>query len=129
MQCRVNLGEYHHVSRFILPSANFPYYHVFSILFLCTMYCTLHCVLSCTMYCTFHCAPSHCNFHVSLSLLLIALESKRWTIKRFNFVFIKYLSSVSQSNEQAVTAENELKYSLSNIIYSELQNCYFFFVI
>ena len=62
------------------------------------------------MYCTFHCVLSRCSFHVSLSLLLIALETL--LIRRFNFVFIKDLSSFSQSNEQAVTAENEEQYLL-----------------
>ena len=36
-------------------------------------------------------------------------------IERFNFAFIKDLSSVSQSNEQAVTAENEEQYILGKI--------------
>ena len=58
------------------------------------------------MYCTFHCVLSHCNFHVSLSLLLIALESKS-----------------NDSNVQAATAKNEEQYTLSNMIYIKLQNC------
>ena len=65
------------------------------------------------MYCTFHCVLSRCSFHISLSLLLIALETL--LIRRFNFVFIKDLSSFSQSNEQAVTAENEEQYLLGKI--------------
>ena len=47
-------------------------------------------------------------------------------IKRFNFVFIKDLPSVSQSNVQAVTAKNEEQPTLSNIIYNKFQNCSFF---
>ena len=44
-------------------------------------------------------------------------------IKRFNFVFIKDLPAVSQSNVQAVTAENEEQHTLSNIIYIKFNNC------
>ena len=44
-------------------------------------------------------------------------------IKRFNFVFIKDLSAaVSQSNVQAVMAENEEQHALSNIIYIKFKN-------
>ena len=77
------------------------------------------------MYYTFHCLLSHCNFHVSLSLLFIALEDRRQTllIKRFNFVFTKDLPSISQSNVQAATAKNEEQYTLNNMIYIKLQNC------
>ena len=69
------------------------------------MYFTLHCVLSCTMYCTFHRVFSHCNFHASL--FIDRTRKQTLLIKRFNFVFIKDLPSVSHSNERAVTAENE----------------------
>ena len=61
------------------------------------------------MYCTFHCVLSHCNFHVSLSLLLIALESKH--------------CYSNDSNVQAATAKNEEQYTLSNMVYIKLQNC------
>ena len=61
------------------------------------------------MYCTFHCVLSHCNFHVSLSLLLIAVESKHFY--------------TNDSNVQAATAKNEEQYTLSNMIYIKLQNC------
>ena len=74
VQWPVNLDECHRLSQFIFASANL--YCVFYIIS-CNVYFTLHCVLCCTMYCTFHCAFSDCNFHVSLSFLLIALESKR----------------------------------------------------
>ena len=40
--------------------------------------------------------------------------------------FIKDLPSVTQSNVQAVTAENEEQHTLSNIIYIKFQNCCFF---
>ena len=48
-------------------------------------------------------------------------------IKQFNFVLTKDLPSISQSNVQAVTAKNEEQYTLNNMIYIKLQNCYFFF--
>ena len=66
------------------------------------------CVVSCAMYCAFHRVFLHCNFHISFSLLLIALKSKRCLlIKQFNFVFIKDLPLASHANKRAVTAENE----------------------
>ena len=77
------------------------------------------------MYCTFHCTLSRFNFHVSLYLLLIA-RKQTMLIKRFNFVFIKVLPLVSQTNAQAVTAENEEQYTLSNIIYIKFQTCCLF---
>ena len=43
-----------------------------------------------------------------------------------NFVFIEDLPSVSQSNVQTVAAKNEEQYTLSNIIYIQFQNCWFF---
>ena len=83
-------------------------------------------LLSCTIYCTFHCALLRCSFHVLLSLLLITLESKRCQSNDSTLLFIKDLPSVSQSNVQAVTAETEVQYTLSNIIYFKFQNCCFF---
>ena len=77
------------------------------------------------MYCTFHCTLSRFNFHVLLYLLLIA-RKQTMLIKRFNFVFIKVLPSVSQTNAQAVTAENEEQYTLSNIIYIKFLTCCLF---
>ena len=78
------------------------------------------------MYCTFHCTLSRFNFHVSLYLLLIA-RKQTMLIKRFNFVFIKVPPSVSQTNAQAVTGENEEQYTLSNIIYIKLLPFFFEF--
>ena len=111
VQWYVNLDEYHHLIQFILASKT---YTVFSML------------LSCTIYCTFHCALLRCSFHVLLSLLLITLESKRCQSNDSTLLFIKDLPSVSQSNVQAVTAETEVQYTLSNIIYFKFQNCCFF---
>ena len=48
-------------------------------------------------------------------------------IKRNHFVFTRDLPSVSQSNVQAVMAENEEQHTLSNIIYTKFQNGWYFF--
>ena len=48
------------------------------------------------------------------------------TFKIFDFVFTEDQPSVSQSNVQAVTAENEEQYTC-NIIYIKFQNCCLFF--
>ena len=53
-------------------------------------------------------------------------QKQTMLIKWFNFLFIKDLPSVSQSNEQAVTTDNGEQYILSNITYTNFQNCYFF---
>ena len=76
-----------------------------------------HYVLSYTMSCTFQRVLSHCNF-----------EQFNLLIKQFNFPFTitKDLPSVSQSNEPAVTAENEKQYIFSNITYIKFQYCLFF---
>ena len=97
-------------------------YTVFSILFLCTLYCTSYIVLSCTIYCTLHCVLSHCNFHV---YFLCNWSHSTGTLL-INFVFVEDLPSVSQSNVQAATAENEVHYTLTNIIYIKFQKCFFF---
>ena len=47
-------------------------------------------------------------------------------ITRFNLLFIEQRPSVTQSNVNAATAENEEQYTLSNIIYIKFQNCFFF---
>ena len=49
-------------------------------------------------------------------------------IKRFNFAFIEDRPSVSQSNVQAVTAENKEQYTLSNIIEIKFPNSCFLYV-
>ena len=46
-------------------------------------------------------------------------------IKRFT-VFFKDRPSLSQSNVEAVSAENEEQYTLSNIIHIKFQKCYLF---
>ena len=70
------------------------------------MYCTLHCVLSCIMCCTFYYVPLHCNFHVSLSFLLIILESKRCS-----------------SNYSTLFLSKIYHWSIRNITYTKFQNC------
>ena len=92
-----SLDENHHVSQFNLASPNlYCISHITS----CIIYFTLHCVLSCIMYCTFHYVSSDCNFPVSLSLLLIALESKH-CLSNNSILFLSkiYHPSVIQTNE------------------------------
>ena len=75
----------------------------------------------------FHCVLSHCNFRVLQQYLRCFREwSHSLLIKWFNFVFTKDLPLISQSNVQAVKAEKEEWYTLSNIIYIKLQNYCFF---
>ena len=64
------------------------------------------------------------------ALVIYCTRKQTLLTKEFNFVFAKDLSSISQSNVQAVKAEKEDEYTLSNIIYVKLQNyCFFFFEI
>ena len=73
-QKRINHDEYwYHVKQFILASTNS--YCVISILFLYNTYYT------------FHCALADCTFHVSLSFLLIAPETRYCPFKRFILVW------------------------------------------
>ena len=60
------------------------------------------------MYYTFHCVLPHCTFHVSLSILLIALESS--TVPSSNSSFFRVRSTIGQLNVQVATAENEEQY-------------------
>ena len=104
VQWCMNLDEYHHVSQFNLTSVN--------------LYCIFHKVF---MYHAFYSSLCTFMYHVPyISLGIFTLQfpcfsffvidrTRKQTllIKQFNFVFIKDLSSVSHSNEQAVTAENK----------------------
>ena len=65
------------------------------------------------MYYTFHCELPHFSFHVSLSLLLIALESRYSS----NSSLFRKRSIIGQLNIPAATAENEEQYTFSEIIY------------
>ena len=106
----MNVDEkYYPISQFIFASAG--------------LYCIFHIVL---MYhkCAFHCVLSHCTFHVSLSLLLIALESKRY-YQTIQLCFCQRLT-IGQSNGEAVTAENEEQDSLNNTIYIKFRSYCFF---
>ena len=55
------------------------------------------------------------------------IRKQRLLIKLFASVFTKDLPSITQSNVQPVKAEKEESYTLSNMIYIKLQNCWFFF--
>ena len=59
----------------------------------------------------------YCTFHFIAFFVIDRTRKQPLLIKPFNFVFIKDLASLSQSKEQAVMAENEEQYTLSNIIY------------
>ena len=109
----MNLDECHHVSQFILESANL--YCFFNIFF---MYHVLYFSLwTFTSFCT---CLAFFVFDRTRKLTLL--------LKRFKFVFVKDLPLVSHSNAHAVTTGNEEDYTLSNIIYIKFQNwCFFFF--
>ena len=77
------------------------------------------------MHYTFHCVLQDYIFHISLSILLIAFESRCYPNKRF-ILFRKRLT-IGQLNVQVATAEIEEQYNLSNIIYIAFQNCYYFY--
>ena len=112
---------YFGISKLILY---FPYYfHV-----PCTMLFMYHVLLCTWMYhlpyfslCTFT-----LQFPCFAFFVIDRTRKQTLLIKRFNFVFIKDLPSISQSNEKVVKAENGEQYSLSNVICIKLQNCCFF---
>ena len=101
------------VSLFWHPQTDnlFPIFHVpFTVLF--TLY--FHTVIS--VFCT------------SIYAVFVIDRTRKQTLfKLFNFVFTKDLQSISQSIIQAVKAEKEEYYTLSNIIYIKLKNCCSFF--
>ena len=111
VQWYVNLDEYHHLIQFILASENL--YCIFHITF---MYHILY----------FSLRTFTLQFPCFAFVTIDDARKQTLSIKRFNFAFIKDLPSVSQSNVQAVTAETEVQYTLSNIIYFKFQNCCFF---
>ena len=67
-------------------------------------------------------------FRTSIYAVFVIDRTRKQTllIKWFNFVFTKDLPLISQ-NIQAVKAEKEEWYTLSNMIYIKLKNCCFFF--
>ena len=68
-------------------------------------------------------------FCTSIYAVFVIDRTRKQTllIKWFNFVFTKDLPSISQSNIQAVKAEKEEWYTLSNMIYIKLKKCCSFF--
>ena len=68
-------------------------------------------------------------FRISIYAVFVIDRTRKQTqlIKLFDFVFTKDLPSISQSNIQAVKAEKEEQYTLSNMIYIKLPNICFFF--
>ena len=76
------------------------------------------------MYYTLYCELPPCTFHVSFSFLLIALESRYCSFKRF--ILFRKRSIIGQLNVPTAIAENEEQYALSNIIYIGFQNSYTF---
>ena len=104
VQWDVNLDEYNHVSGFILASAN-PYciFHItFTDYLLYYSLCTFMYRVLYFSFCTF-------TLHFRCFSFFVIDRTRKQTvlIEWFKFVFIKDLPSVSQSNEQTVTAENE----------------------
>ena len=103
LQKQINHREHcHHVKQFILASAN-----------------------SCNVHILFICYVIYCTFHVSFSFLLIALESM-YTVHSNNPSLFCQRSIIGRLKKPAATAENEEKYTYSNIIYIGFQNSYSF---
>ena len=76
---------------------------------------TFHSVISCTIYSTFCCVLLTLQFPCFAFFVIDCSQKQTLLIKRFNFVFIIDLLSVSQKSVEAVTAENEEQYNLSDI--------------
>ena len=83
------------------------------------------CTLPFTVY--FHNVIS--VFRTSIYAVFVTDRIRKQTllIKLFYFAFTKDLPSISQSNVQAVKAENEEQYTLSNMTYIKFPSCCFFF--
>ena len=98
-----------------VPSRKSVYFDISKLICIsCTTSCTFCCAFSCTMCYTFYCALSLRNLRVSLSLFIDCTRKQTLLIKGFNFIFIKDLPSVSQSNGQA------------EIMHIKFQNCWIF---
>ena len=67
-------------------------------------------------------------FCTSIYAVFVIDRTRKQTllIELLVFVFIKGPPSTSQSNLQAVNAEKEEQYTLSNVIYIKSPNCCFF---
>ena len=109
------------------------FYFSISKLILYFLYC-FH-VPCAVLFSVLSCIPSTVLFTVYLHIVVSMFRFLcYWSHSKANAVdqtiqldFIKDLPSITQSNLQAATAENEEQYTLSNIIYIKLQNCCFFF--
>ena len=77
-----------------------------------------------TMHYNFHCVLSHCTLHVSLSFCWLFLKASALHLS--DSPLFRERSTSDQLNVQDTMAENEEQYILSNIIYIQFQNCYFF---
>ena len=115
----VNLDKNHHLSQFILASANS--YCIFHIAF---VYHVLQFPLCTFMQNVLY--FSLCTFTLLFLFGFLCYWSQTLLIKWFNFVFIIDPPSVSLSNVQAITAEIEEQHTLSNIIHIKFRNGCFF---
>ena len=84
------------------------------------------CTLLFTVY--FHTVIS--VFRTSIYAVFVIDRTRKQTllIQLFDFAFTKGPPSISQSNVQAVKAEKEKQYTLSNMIYIKVPNCCLFFL-
>ena len=108
---------YFGISKFILQ---FLYYFHAPCIVLFTVYFHLQCNVLSTVY-------FHTVFPCSSFFVTDSIRKQTLLTERFNFVFIKNLSSASQSNKQVVMAESQEQYILSNITYIKFRNFYFFY--
>ena len=99
----------YHIKQFIMISAN--------------SYCNIH-ILFIYYVLYFPLWTSTLYFPCFSFFLLIALESRCCLFKRFTL--FRKRSIMGQLNVQAVTAENQEQYTLSNIMYIAFQNSYYF---
>ena len=108
---------YFGISKFILQ---FLYYFHAPCIVLFTVYFHLQCNVLSNVY-------FHTVFPCSSFFVTDSIRKQTLLTERFNFVFIKNLSSASQSNKQVVMAESQEQYILSNITYIKFRNFYFFY--
>ena len=84
-------------------------------------YCNVH-ILSYTIYYTFHFVLPHCTFHISLSFLLMALESRCCPIKPFILVSKKFdhrsvkRTSCNSWKWRAIHLEQHTKHCISKLL-------------
>ena len=83
----------------------------------------LPCTVLFTVY--FHTVISVFRTSIYAFFVIDRTRKKTLIIKLFDFVFTKALSSISQSNVEAVKAEKEEQYTLSNMICIKLPKCCF----